>query len=409
MKTSIFKVICVALFFFAASYLHAQHTDHLDLDLKFEDSVLHVQATYQTRLKQPSDSLWFILNPGFRMDTIVAPGLTSYELVQKADRPFPMRLLTLQEALPANQLLEIRFSYRIDLAAQNHMRSQWIELNADKLWFPNRGDLDNKFTAAVHIDSFPSRYTLITYPDTNINRTDGKIHMSRTKPWYEVLLLAGEDMKDSSYDEKITITAGSQTPDSVIQSIGEKVRESIDFLNDFHGGSDPIEDFRVVLRNTSRKEIGFQFNRGSLIVTGTDFNDHGNLAHEIAHYWWNKASFLVEPWMNESFANYSTYKVLAHFDPEGLEKILKRTRKLTENTIPVSEASQYAPDAFPSYYHKGALHLLALEGEIGEQAMQQLLTTCVDKRVSTTEGFLNELEELAGSEQRIYFEALLDR
>jgi hypothetical protein len=392
---------------FASSGLLAQNSDHLSMSLIFKDSIVYVNATYQVLSDERVDSVFFLLNPGFELDTIKAKGLKSYKVTQKKGMPLPFFHLEFNENRDEGEKLSVEFKYKINLSEQNHMKSNWIELNADKLWFPNLEALNNEFTYTVTITDFPKSYRLVTHTDAMVTRQKNQIVIQKDTPWYEVLILAGKNMKEWNYDDKITLIGNEHTPDSTIQSIGSKVKKSIDLLNSTIGGSDPITSFYVVLRNTSRKELGFQFNRKNLIVTGIDFNDYGNLSHEIAHYWWRKANFINEPWMNESFANFSMYMVLQEFDVKDYQRLVVRNRELSKNAIPVVNASLFAADSYNSYYYKGALHLISLEEKIGSEKMKQLLTACVEKNINTTEAFLVELESLTSLGERDFFEDLL--
>ena len=390
-----------------SSDLSAQNSDHLSLNLIFKDSIVDVNATYQAIFNEKVDSVFFLLNPAFELDTIKSKGLKSYKVTQKEGMPLPFFLLEFNENRDEAEKLSVEFNYKINLSEQNHMKSNWIELNADKLWFPNLEALNNEFTYTVTITDFPKSYRLVTHTDAMVTREKNQIVIQKDTPWYEVLILAGKNMKEWNYDDKITLIGNEHTPDSTIQSIGSKVKKSIDLLNSSIGGSDPITTFYVVLRNTSRKELGFQFNRKNLIVTGIDFNDYGNLSHEIAHYWWSKANFINEPWMNESFANFSMYMVLQEFHVKDYQRLVVRNRELSKDAIPVVDASLFAADAYNSYYYKGALHLINLEEKIGSEKMKQLLSSCVEKNINTTEAFLVELESLTSEGERDFFEDLL--
>ncbi|MGB5317234.1 MAG: hypothetical protein WBN56_14635, partial [Robiginitalea sp.] len=110
---------------------------------------------------------------------------------------------------------------------------------------------------------------------------------------------------------------------------------------------------------------------------------------------------------NESFANYGMYRVLKEFDAEDYQRVLARNRERSENAIPVADASLFAADSYNSYYHKGAIHLIDLEAKIGSESMQVLLSSCVEKGIHTTEGFLQELEDITNMETRFFFEGLL--
>lgn len=395
------------LFLLSVSSIWAQKRDHLSMDMIFKDSTVFIDARYESVAQVNSDSIYFILNPGFELDTIRSKGLKSYKLTQKEGVPLPYFLLEFDEIRDPEEGLTVEFKYKINLSEQNHMKSNWIELNADKLWFPNMEKLNNEFTYEVTITDFPGSYRLITHTDAKVAQEKNQLVIKKNIPWYEVLILGGKDMKDWSYNNEITLIGNKHTPDSTFQSMGHKVKKSIELLNSSIGEFDPITTFSVVLRNTTRKELGFQFNRKNLIVTGIDFDDYGNLSHEIAHYWWSKANFISEPWMNESFANYSMYMVLKEFDFEDYQSLVARNRELSKDAIPVGSATLFAADSFNSYYYKGALHLISLEEKIGDEKMNQLLSSCVEKNISTTENFLEELEMLINSEERSFFEELL--
>ncbi|MCX2718098.1 hypothetical protein [Lentiprolixibacter aurantiacus] len=389
--------------------IQAQEADHLSMTLKFQDSTLLIDARYESSSIGDSDSAYFLLNPGYELDTIVSKGLKSYTVTQKKGSPLPFYHLEFDKEVAGQKTLLVDFRYQINLSEQNHMKSNWIELNADKLWFPNRNNLNNELTYEVSISNFPESYHLITHSDAVITKWDNQITISKTDPWYEVMILAGDSMKEWEFDDNITVIGSTDIDESTFRSIGLKVKHSIDILNAYFGKSDPINDFKVVLRNSSRSELGlgYQFNRRDLIVTGVDFDSYGNLSHEIAHFWWNKADFIKEPWMNESFANWGMYQVLRKYDKEEYEKVIASDIEIGETAMPVADASLFAPDAYGSYYCKGTVLLLRLEEKIGADAMQKLLSDCVEKNINSTEGFLSELELLTGKEVRSYFENLL--
>ena len=387
--------------------LWAQKPDHLVMNMTFKDSSIQIDALYQSISKEKIDSIYFLLNPGFDLDTINSKGLKSYKIAQKEGVSLPFYLLIFNKSIDKNEPFVVEFKYKIDLIQQNHMKSNWIELNADKLWFPNQHSLNNKLTYEVSISNFPPTYFLITHTDAKVTKNKGQINISKTTPWYEVLILAGKSMKEWRYDKNIKIIGNENIADATIQSIGLKVKNSIDLLNTYFGMADPITSFEVVLRNTQKEELGFQFNRRNLIITGTDFNDYGNLSHEIAHFWWSKANFIEEPWMNESFANYSMYLVLKEYNYEDYKKVIARNRVIAETAIPVSKASLFAADSYNSYYYKGSVLLIKLEERIGPEIMRKLLSSCVEKRIKTTETFLAELENLTNKSDRDFFENLL--
>ena len=387
----------------------AQPRDHLNVGLQFSGADVYVEVQYTARPEVTSDSLFFILNPMNRLDTIMAPRLLKYTSGQRPDRPFPGQVLYFNEDFEKGQEISITFRYAMDLSASNHWDSGWIELNIDKLWFPIRTDLDNEITYEVRITGFPDKWDLVSHMDASLERKEDRIEIRQVHPVEEVLILAGFGMRHRQLSEHIAFFAGSQVPDSVVQSMYHKVRKSIEFLNKTVGQEDPITEFRVVLRNTDRRELGFQFNRGNMIVTGPDFDDYGNLSHEIAHFWWSGADFIREPWMNESFANYCMFLVQEEFDPEDYRRTLERFRDKAAEAPAVLEATAFSRDSFSAYYHKGAILLKALEEQVGREDMIRILRTCISQNVHTTEGFLSLLGKQEGTQVASAFRTSLLR
>lgn len=393
---------------FSFSLFGQPENDHLEMNLNFEGSILKVDATYQVIVKSETDRLHFMLNPGFKIGKIQAPGLDTFMMVQKEGRPFPFLGLQFNKELHPGDVIDIQFEYQFDLKTQNHLNSDWIELNVDKMWFPNYDDLDNRFSYSLTVQNFPDDFTLIGHVDAVIERTPEKIKIQKTEPAPEVLILAGKSMRKWSFEDDIHIYGHQRIADSTITSMHEKIRKSIDYYNNFFGTSNKLNSFTLVLRNTKLEELGFLFSRENLIVGAVDASDYANLSHEIAHFWWSKADFINEPWLNESFANYSMLKLLEKLEPAAAESILKRYEEKEKTTIPVVGTDIFTPNGYDAYYVKGAMCLRALEQKIGFQAMKKLLTEVADDETISTAGFLKMIEENHGSASRIYLQGLLE-
>ena len=158
-----------------ASSLWAQKPDHLSMNMIFKDSTVFIDAKYQLASKVDIDSIYFLLNPGFELDTIKSKGLKSYKITQKEGIPFPFFHLEFNENIDEMEKVAVEFKYKINLSQQNHMKSNWIELNADKLWFPNLNNINNKLTYDVSITDFPKSYFLITHTDAKITKEGNQI------------------------------------------------------------------------------------------------------------------------------------------------------------------------------------------------------------------------------------------
>jgi hypothetical protein len=402
------KFLFVVLIALAFLPVKGQDTDHVRMELQYLRDTLRVSATYRLLVGSETDSLFFVLNPGYPLQAVKAEGLRSHEIGNRPDRPFPGYVLKFGKPFEAGTRQEVRFDYLIDLRTTNHLNSDWVELNVDKLWFPIHGDLGSLITYEVDIIGFPEDFDLMSHMNARLERSGGRILIKQPNPVQEVLILAGRDMQMRQLSDSISFFAGKKHPDSLLHSMHVKVRNTIDFLNGTVGGSDPVSQFKVVLRNTPRSELGYQYNRRNMIVTGPDFDDYGNLSHEIAHYWWSGADFISEPWMNESFANYLMFLVLEHFDPEAYRSLTGMYREIASKAPPVATATLFSEGAQQAYYHKGGILLLDLESEIGKQKMFRLLNYMVSEDIHDTEGFLKALQYMTTAEVRKGFEATLN-
>jgi len=390
--------------------IQAQNIDNLSIDLQFKDSILKINALYKLNVKENSDAKYFLLNPGVDSLSIKGESLDGFEMSGKPNRPLPFWKLNFNRELKEGETVDIQFNYQIELTKQNHIKSNWIELNVDKLWFPNHNDLNNKFTYVASVSGLPKDYSLIGNMEANIDTSNpNKILIKKEIPDMEVLIFAGKDMtfwKPNSASP-ITFFVSQQTPDSILNSIHKKVKKSIELMNSTFGKSSPIKDFRVVLRNTTRDEIGFQFNRKNMIITGSDFDSYGNISHEIAHFWWADANFIEEPWLNESFANYSMFLVQEQYDKNDFEATYKRYSEKVISAPAVGNATLFSENSYDAYYIKGCILLKKLEDTIGKTKMLELLELRVREKINTTSEFLDGLEQIADTKTRQLFEKML--
>ncbi len=138
--------------------------------------------------------------------------------------------------------------------------------------------------------------------------------------------------------------------------------------------------------------------------------------HEVAHQWWYSVvgnNVLEEPWLDESFANYSAivYYEGIHGKEAGRKVYQERILSLYEQIRgsnqdgPVGRSIQdFAESEQPSgpiIYGKGAVFLDTLRREVGDEAFFAILREYYQRYkygVATGEDFLAVAEELAGRE-----------
>jgi hypothetical protein len=138
--------------------------------------------------------------------------------------------------------------------------------------------------------------------------------------------------------------------------------------------------------------------------------------HEVAHQWWYGMvgnDVLQEPWLDESFANYST--IIYYEDVHGREEARKAYQERIESRYqqirgseqdgPVGRSIQdFAESDQPSgpiIYGKGAVFLDTLRQEVGDEAFFAILQEYFRRYkygVATGEGFWATVEEVVGGE-----------
>ena len=416
----ILKTLILAILLFSTNLvLEGRETsknksDSLTMHLKFDNKILQINASYIRRLKKGEtlSSSQFVLNPSVKIRNVKANGLRSFKFVAKANRPFPYLFLEFDSFYKHNGRLVVNFEYEIDLQKHNHINSNWIELNTDKLWFPNYGDIDNKFTSKIFIENLPKEYSLISNQDTKIKKIkEGNYKLVNSHPSYEVFILAGENMNLYKYKNdsniRLKFFAYKGVSKQKLNSMGLKVIKITKFFNKTFGKTKPIRKLVIALRRTPWKELSYQFAQKGVVVTEIHNDYYADLSHEISHQWWSGADFIREPWLNESFANYSMYLVLERFDKTEYERIFSRHQKVSKKNVSPVISPLFSKNSFNAYYIKGAVVLKKLEKVIGEEKMMALLSNRVKKRINSSQLLMDEVESLAGVKIRKSFRDIL--
>jgi hypothetical protein len=412
-SNSLVSSLCFS-FFLVTSLAWGQ--DRLKVTLDFQpDSTVTVTAIY-TMEERTDDSVYVILNPGFQPLQIKAEGLVRNQMAPRPGRPFPFWLLTFDPASPVKNV-PVTFNYSIDLKQMNHINSGWIELNVDKLWFPNFHDLDNEFSWDVTINNLYTGYSLVSYEIKNDNITPvirmnpkGTIRITNDEPCPEIFIMAGANMQlweSPNRDQKTRLFVSGNESDSTLLSIANRADEIINFFNDTFKAN-PIDDYLLVLRNTPPGEINFLQSRGNILLGNSFASSYASLSHEVSHYWWSKADFINEPWMNESFANYSMLLLLESYDKEQFEKQLNRIKEGGVKGGSLRNTTTFDPNGMATYYFKGCQLLWELDSEIGRDAFIQLLVERIKQDANSTDEFLQLIKVSNGAEVQSSFASKLD-
>ncbi len=385
--------------------------DSLAMEVAYNSGTLNVNARYfYNQALNHTDSIYFTLNPSFKVTKITSPGLLSHKMTTKKGRPFPFMILKFDKPLDG-KVRQVDFEYVVELEKVTQIKYDWIEMMVDQFWFPNATDLDNKFVSHITVKGLPADYQLYSYQSHREN-PDHSYVIEGHKPTPEITFLAGKNMalrKKTTGNVEITFFTSSDTSDSTLTSINKKMVDIITFYNTNFGKQKPVNKFAIALRTFPRKLLNSQTTRDGFVITGTEYDSYGNFAHEFGHFWWSDASFLREPWLNESFANFSMMRALRKFDATQADKSYALFKKKGELPGSVSTAGVFDPNGYDLYYSKGCYLLLELEEKIGTKKMDVFLQKRIKGKLNTTPQVLDALESVTDKQTREEFEAKLKR
>jgi hypothetical protein len=385
-----------------------QPAAHIDMKLNFQGDSVFVIANYSHyRIKSDADSFYFLLGSDYQISSIEAKGYISHKVTQKQNDPLPYIIIYLDKTTRKDNVVDFSFKYVIDLKKNNFLLSEWIELGLDQLWFPGYNGLANNFTSTIEINNLYEGYSVFSYPHANVKyHSNGSIRITNNTPCPDVLLIAGYNMRkweNSSHKVKTIFFSGASVPDSVLISMNDKVEDIIEFYNETIFTSTALRDLRILLRNTTKDKLSYQFYRAGMVTTGRDFNSYGNLAHEIAHHWWNKGDYVKEPWINEGFSNYCMLLVLDRFDTATRNKTIASYSQASAGLGSVSRTQLFSMNAYPIYYMKSAIILWNLDKLIGRPKMIVFLTKLIEVKAYTWSAMMDVLEKVAGNDSRGIF------
>jgi hypothetical protein len=200
-------------------------------------------------------------------------------------------------------------------------------------------------------------------------------------------------------------------------AIFQTAQSIVAFYNRSIGRQDPITRFSIFLPGTNANAFGLLDNAAVITYTAFDVAKREDLlilAHEISHKWWGYGSVHNESdWLNEAFATYSSLLYLqAAGNTTGFQEELARLAQTAVGTPPLVGFDRYKHE--PSMYrrviyNKGTGVLNALHTRLGTDAFLNLLAMAAARKVSTTAGLLEVVEQATDRDTRAWLLAELSR
>lgn len=148
-----------------------------------------------------------------------------------------------------------------------------------------------------------------------------------------------------------------------------------------------------------------------ITLNSKSFNEYilKNTAHEISHFWWNKAPTETwHDWLNESFAEFSALQYIRHARGEdAYATYIDTYRKDTRDIRPIWGIDRASREANYALYRKGSVLLADLMVRVGEESFFDFLAAVIQARIADTAVFLDFAEARLGRENRDWIEKRL--
>lgn len=384
---------------------------NLSVNLDMKQHLVHVEGAMKVDFKD-KDTIALVL---WQKTSIHAIKGNHNEIAFRFDTVAPSPILYIPNGSPltltkksgSSSLQTVNFSYDcymkgLDRWAQTFL-DEWVELNMYSAWFPFNNESKN-FTSTIDVTIDKS------YQVTGsgiISDKNGRWLMKQPWPSSDNVIVASRDLKtkqDVTPKSHIELNY-STLKENEADSIFTECKFIFDLYTRLFGPQDSTY-FKLAVVPTDE---GGGYSRKNFISWRTNhfnFNTRVGLAHEIAHFWWNKANTTTwEDWLNEAFADYSKLLYIRERIGNRVFKLnIDFFQKRSKETPPIWGLNRNNAKADIVFYQKGALILYDLSQKVGEAKFFQFLQEASASKVNTTDKFLSLLELRFSKEIREWLE-----
>lgn len=392
-----FDVLRFSLLLYSAN-LSGQRALHYDIDLAVDaqKKIIQVKAMMYVQLHaKRTDTLTFILNRNANIETVQAGNrkvdYRFYPNRQGPNRYLPDgRQLTVYLHDPLEKTVCLFFGYTCFLgdlkASASSFNDSWIELGQYSSWYPISFDY-GEFTAELRSKIDSNFYVSGSSPVTEIGNN---WLMKQNGLSTDIVFIASDELKSKKYKhahgsiQLDYIQLSDQKADSIIQACQYAYQLFENTFGKIEGG-----DLIVTINPT--KNLSSYSRKGFISMQTKDavrMSLEGDLAHEIAHFWWNKAisSNTWQDWLNESFAEYSRLLFIkARFGLTTFLADVERYRSQSIGLPPIKNLNRASQQAGAVLYRKGPVLLYNFSARNAEGKFLDLLRAAVEAKISTTE------------------------
>ncbi|MDY6916100.1 MAG: M1 family aminopeptidase [Candidatus Cloacimonadota bacterium] len=405
-------IISSTLFVFFVSLVYGQEIKHYNLNVDFDVSkkTIDVAGTIDIDF-QEQDSVNLVLWKNTDITDIYVKNKNieySFDTICKSPNYYIPNGGSLTIKKIKNMKTEtIHLSYKCDMRNvsgwANSFSEDWIELGYYTAWYPVH-DKSKKFTSNIRV-SIDKEYQV---SGSGIITRDGDDWLiSHNWQIFDNVIIAAKDLKTIDIgDGAIGVDlVYSKFPEKDLDSVAIVCNEVYEFYSSIYG---PIENPYLKFVINPLKGGGGYSRTKFVSFKASEFNSYlkGGIAHEMAHFWWNKADATTwEDWLNEAFAEYSKLLYLREkVSREAYDKEILQFKEWTKNALPIWEIDRDSPDAYTALYNKGSLILMEFEQKLGTEDFYKFLRIVLKKEINNTEDFLNLVEAELSIEDKNWFE-----
>ncbi|MCB5239365.1 M1 family aminopeptidase [Niallia circulans] len=389
---------------------------HIDLKIDVENHFLssNVELTYYCNAPLTKEFHFYIYKD-LQVEEVICDRNFTYEISSQIANwsPFVLesKLIKLSLNEPIHEgFIQMNFQYKgfIDIVSEygvNRLSKNWIELGLYTPWFPLAENMEEAvFNVRIDIED---GYEVIN------SKREGEYLMIR-QPFesQDCTVIASNSfkcIKNKSINPKVKVYYTADQYETSAYQITNWVSIILDKYQRF--GMVEIPELSLVI--APREDGGGYARKGLIVLIPNDYEEDEDyftfIAHELAHLWWYRAKTdSWQDWLNESFAEYSALLALREiFGEHHFTKKMKNHLHESKGLPPIRNISRNDNQVRKVLYVKGPVVLYELEKHIGREKFAELLHKVYGKKVTTTKEFLEQLEWIATTKAKDFFEKLL--
>lgn len=428
-------VIVSSLYFFSCDdapqeppLISRPHTHYtIDLYPDFQKQSIAVSVMVDFLVPEESmDRAVFYLNKGMRISKLISKSLAGYRFDRSTPGNKPLAVHSgslyfgFSEARSKGEMIRYTMEYSGTISAPDSLfitssSENRFLLNRSSGWFPINSTYQD-FTYEIKVHKGKEPFTLF-HPGTIKDAGEYYLCESVTPGREIALILSKKHSSESIRDKERDLTVIGTTEDSTtLRQAGELCLGVIAVYSEMLQKALPNQI--LALMTPLKPDLRFSSDRIFLIHTtpgGRESGISNVISEQIGRLYFNAASASTwNEWLNVSFVEYLRIIALkrqqtsAFLEEIGKKKLRSATLQPLWNFDVPEEISQYQYDRNTELMQsKGVVLLHYLSEKIGESKFLGLCRTMIDQHISTTEEFLQLLEQETDSPTAAWFKMLL--